>query len=246
MRHVLFALPILAALLVLPAAPASAYEPSMINMRAPSGMTARQLDFTVMHRFFGNMAKGENPVAEGANVGVRFRYMPLNGLELETSYTAYRSELAAGASYTRAIPGVPLKAQLRGAYYNFSADGKRRNGGFGALTAQSEPLFGQLRLSGTVGYDSYFNRPHLGGGLTVELGRRLSILGEYFPLFGGSDVDARGDSGAYAFGFAIETAGHHFTILAANRYDIGEHWQAGGGRTSRLHLGFNLQRAFWF
>lgn len=241
-----FALIVLAALLTLGSTSVPAYEPSMINMRAPSGMTANQLDFTVMHRFFGNMAKGENPVAEGANVGIRFRYMPLNGLELETSYTAHRSELAAGASYTRTIAGTPLQAQIRAAYYNFSAGGERRNGGFGALTVQSEPLFDHLRLSGTAGYDSYFNRPHLGGGLILEFGGRFSILGEYFPLFGGRSVEALGDSGAYAFGFAIETAGHHFTILAANRYDIGEHWQAGGGRTSRLHLGFNLQRAFWF
>lgn len=73
------------------------YEQPMLNMKAPTGLGEKQLDFTIMHRFFGNVAAGQSPVGRGANVAFRLRYAPpVRGVEVEAEYTAVGNEISIG------------------------------------------------------------------------------------------------------------------------------------------------------
>lgn len=150
-----------------------------------------------------------------------------------------------GGSYARSIPGVPATGQLFAQFYTLSHQNRRVSGGYGSLALQSDPIFRRGHLKATVGYDSYFRRVNTGAGLVIDVIPEVSLVGEYFaPLNGGVDTWS-GDAGAYAVGVSVNTAGHHFTVLATNRFHIGEHRQTDEGTFGELYFGFNLQRLFW-
>jgi hypothetical protein len=241
-----------AALLLAAGAAAWTYEPSLFNLTVPSALKDGNLDLLILHRFYGSVLNQplENlfGLAGGANVGFGARFLAVPGLQLKALYATGLKEVAAGAGYARWFPAAHLGLQADAQYLNREVAAVRVGSLFATLTAQSAPILKRVRLSGAVGYDSRLNHLGFGTGLAVELLPALSLVAEFYPyLPQGRERHTQelGDTHAFAFGIMAKTAGHQFSLLAGNSYDIGEaHLMAGAPSGGGLYLGFNIQRLF--
>ncbi len=241
-----------AALLLLAGAASWAYEPSLFNLTVPSALQRGNLDLLIEHRFKGSVLDQplENifGLAGGANVGLGARFLVVPGLQLRLLYATMLKEVAAGAGYVRWFPAAYLGLQADAQYLNRESVSGRAGSLFTTLTAQSVPFLKRVRLSGAVGYDSRLNHLGFGTGLAVELTPALSLVAEFYPyLPQGWEryTEELGANHAFAFGIMAKTAGHQFSLLAGNSYDVGEaHLMAGAPATGGLFLGFNIQRLF--
>ncbi len=241
-----------AALLLLAGAGAWAYEPSLLNLTVPSALQRGNLDLLILHRFYGSLL--DQPLQNlfgltgGADVGIGARLMVVPGLQLRALYSTEYKEVAAGAGYVRWFPAAYLGLQADAQYLNREVSSVRVGSLFTTLTAQSAPILKRVRLSGAVGYDSRLNHLGFGTGLAVELSPALSLVAEFYPyLPQGWEryTEELGANHAFAFGIMGKTAGHQFSLLAGNSYDIGEaHLMTGAPAASGLFLGFNIQRLF--
>jgi len=241
-----------AVLVLLGGAAAGAYEPSLLNLTVPSALQRGNLDLLILHRFRGSLL--DQPLqnifglAGGANVGFGARLLVLPGLQLRTLYATQLKEVAAGAGYVRWFPAAYLGLQADAQYLNRESAAGRAGSLFTTLTAQSTPILKRVRLSGAVGYDSRLNHVGFGTGLAVELLPALSLVAEFYPYLPQGwerHTEELGETHAFAFGVMLKTAGHQFSLLAGNSFDVGEaHLMAGAPATGGLYLGFNIQRLF--
>jgi hypothetical protein len=174
--------------------------------------------------------------------------MVVPGLQLRLLYATGLKELAAGAGYVRWFPAARLGLQADAQYLNREEAGARVGSLFTTLAAQSTPLLKRLHLSGEVGYNSRLNHLGFGTGLVVDLLPALSLVAEFYPHIPQGwelHTEELGSTHAFAFGIMGKTAGHQFSLLAGNSYDVGEqHLMAGAPAGGGLYLGFNIQRLF--
>ncbi len=242
----------LAAALAFVAAPAWAYEPSLLNMTVPSQLQPGDLDLLLEHRFYGDLLN--NPLqnlfglAVGANVGFGARYMILPGLQARASYYTGSEELDIGAGYGSWFPSLPLGLQVDAQLISPQEIDGRGYGVFASVSAEAGPLANIIYLGAETGYDSYLN--HLGAGIAarVDVLPWLTVLGEFYPFFLlGSERQSQeiGTTSAFSAGLMITTAGHQFSFIVGNSSALGERrLMAGAPPFNSLYLGFNIQRRF--
>ncbi len=249
-----------AALLALAAASATWADPrTMIDMIPPSGLEARQMDFSIIHRFLGNIF--DRPLVtffginEGANVTMEARYMIGWGAQVSLVYDWYHAEITAGGSWRYAFAGAPVSLQADVQYFNLGETGGSRAGGvFGAVAATAGPLFGFISPVLSAGYDSYFNRVGFAGGLLFLILKDvpgLAVIVEASPPFGiGGTLhaDQLGANPSLSLAVRLDTYGHNFLFVMSNSYQLGERRLMTGapGFLNALYLGFTVRRRFDF
>jgi hypothetical protein len=206
----------------------------------------------IVHRFYGSLL--DQPLqtffgmTEGANVGLGARLMVMPDLQVRALYATGLREVAVGAGYVRWFPAAHLGLQADAQYLNREEAAARVGSLFTTLTAQSTPILKRVRLSGELGYDSRLNHIGFGTGLVVELMPALSLVAKFYPYLPQGwerHTTELGATHAFAIGIMAKTAGHQFSLLVGNSYDVGEqHLMAGAPGGGGLFLGFNIQRLF--
>jgi len=236
--------------LVLGAASAWAYEPSLLNMTVPSALQQGDIDLLLQHRFDGSVL--DNPLTTlfgleiGADVGLGARYMILPGLVARVLYTTGGQEITVGAGYAYHLQNLPLAVQAEADFISPQGFTARGYGVFGLVTAEAGPFFNFGYLDVEAGYDSYLNHIGAGIGARAELNESWAIVGEFYPFFREGieqHLEELGSSSAFSAGVMLTTAGHQFSLLIGNSTALGERrMMAGTPGFTGLYLGFNIQR----
>jgi hypothetical protein len=244
---------------------AFALENSLLNLKLPTALEARQAQFIVQHRFFGLV--DVKPIdtffgmSEGANVGIGFRVRVAQKAEVFASHVIRAKEYSAGAGHAFDFPGLPLRGQVDLQYVTYShfvvsqagASEKREHLFFGQLDLAAALHGGRLTPVANLGYDSETDRWGLGIGLNAGVFERLSLIAEYFPRLTDRN-DGLAD--AVALGVKVQTYGHHFLFQLSNGTVIGtRRLMAGvprsiqtdtGTRNHPWMFGFGIQRLLEF
>jgi hypothetical protein len=237
-----------------------AYEPgSMLNLNFPAVLEKGQAEIQVQHRFLGQVDQRPFQTAfgadGGANVGLMARLPIRSGFEIKAIRSRIPAEYVIDGSYSRHHTRIPLGCRLDAEYFRFRdftpvGGTVRKNGFFGQLALQTDPLFGRAQPCLNLGYDSFFGRAGLGLGLTVEISKKLSVLGEYYPVWNRDNAtNARGETGpenCFAYGIKAQTYGHHFFLMVGNSVAIGTRRLMEGTADNKLFFGFNIQRRLEF
>lgn len=230
-----------------------ALEPSVLNLRVPTGLEKKQMLVIIQHRFYGKI--NENPIDThfgidlGANVCIGMRYRILSNIDLGGSYTRSQKEYTMGAGYAISIPQIFLKSQVGIQYFDYKMPeiSERRRNLFYNLALQSEPIFGKIMPVVNAGYDGYNKRFGFGAGVAIGFNldfsylRKLEIIGEYYPVFE-RDSTVTGPKNSFACGLKLSTFGHQFMFLISNNTEISARRLMLGASTNNLYFGFNVQR----
>lgn len=233
----------------------SAYQNSSFSLFTPSSLNSGEAELNLAHRFYGVVY--EEPLDtffgmnDGANVNVSARYNIRYNLEAKAGYIRASKQYDLGVSMRLSPAEYPVQAQLDLQYFSFVQPGleDRRDNFLYLLSAQNKPLYGIASLALNVGYDGYYDRFVNGIGLQLKLDDRLSVIGEYYPVWdrdSAADVVKQymGKYDAYSFGIKANTYGHHFLFSLGNGREFSPARQSMGSSSNKLHLGFNIQRQF--
>lgn len=229
-----------------------AYEPSLINLTTPSGLSPWEGEISIFHRFYGSVLNSPLETVfgmeAGANVGLGMRLQTFDGLELKASYISGQKTFTAGSSFSWYLPYFFLHTQLDLQFFTFRSTSTERIGHFyTSLAWRTDPIFDLLVPTLAVAYDGYFQRLELGAGLHLKIVQFLSLVIEFYPFWpGGRNPGEQGDTSTYAFGIMLNTWGHHFVLLLSNSFAIGQRGLMAGTADTGLYLGFNIQRHFIF
>ena len=215
-------------------------EPSMLNLKVPTGLRAGQLVLDIQHRMPLDFS--------WANIGIGLRYLIWSKLEANLAYTRHieGSEIAAGAGYAYFVPGI-LGVQADVQYFQgLGTDSSR--GLFGLVSAQSEPLFGILSAAVNAGFDASRQEFGLGAGLDAGFGldfgpvKRVGLAAEYYPMLKADTAR----TAAWCAGLTFNTYGHHFMFTAGNAAPfgagVGVRRMMAGSPGRDISVGFNIQR----
>lgn len=216
---------------------------SIYNLTVPSDLAAKQMQFTVRHRFFGDAF--EEPFETffgmqfGANVGLESRLGLGRGFDFKVGYQFNHKEYIVGVGYN--MPSnLPIIIRADVQYFSYRPTFfEREKGIYGLLSAQANPLGERIVPSFNLGYDSFLEEIGFGMGLELILSKKWSVIGEYFPLLN-SDDSFRKDS--FAFGLRLNTYGHQFVLALSNNYEIGSRHLSRGSLDNDLHIGFVIHR----
>jgi hypothetical protein len=237
---------------------ASAIEKSMLSLKLPSRLEARQAQFFFQHRFYGKLDKkvfdtffGMN---EGANAGLGFRIRLFENFELVVSHVFRDNEYAMAAGYAVSPSFLPVRMQVDAEifsnkkYYFLRESVALRRKSFAAfrIDLASKAILNRLTPVVNIGYDTELKRAGLGLGLDAAVSEKFSLIGEYYPRLkkSGPDDDLRHDS--YAVGLKVQTYGHHFLFHVGNNTEIGTRRLMAGSASSDLYFGFGIQRLLEF
>jgi hypothetical protein len=235
---------------------ASALEKSMLSLKLPSRLEARQSQFFFQHRFYGKVDSLDTffGMSEGANAGLGFRVRLFENFEMAVSHVFSDNEYALVAGYAVNLPVLPLRAQVDAEIftnkkYYFLQDGvelKRKRFAAFRLDLASRAILNRLTPVVNLGYDTELERTGLGFGLDAAINEKFSLIGEYYPRLkkDGPDDDLGYDS--YAVGLKVQTYGHHFLFHVGNNIQIGTRRLMAGSASRELHFGFGIQRLFEF
>jgi len=235
----------------------SAYEYSMLNLSAPSGLKKGEAEFMIRHRFYGDIA--DEPLNNffgmdaGANINLSCRYQLFRNAEVNIAYSRRKSEKVIGVSYLLELEDFPIYGQINLDYFSFEEkileESTRRNFLY-LLSLQNEEFLDNIILTLNTGFDGYYERFLLGLGLKIGIVDNIGLIGEYYPVLDRNSASAKlgkyiGEEDAFAFGIKLDTYGHHFIIMLSNTDDIGLRGVSLGTiKDSHLRFGFNIQRKF--
>ena len=214
-------------------------------MKVPSKLNAGQMEFSVIHRLYGEAF--DEPfdhffgLQMGANVGLGLRGHVTKNIELYSLYIISNEEFSIGGGYVLPISKNALFAQFQFRYCIFTTwPDKRESTFFGLLSFQTH--FGGNRINPVlnIGYDSYFDEMGLGVGCDLHITKKFSLVGEIYPKLQSKE----NVSNSFAFGIKVTTYGHHFMILLGNNTQIGQRHLMYGTDNSNLHVGFVIHRLF--
>ena len=223
---------------------------AMLNLSVPSDLEARQVQFTIAHRFYG--VATEKPLETffgthgGANPGLGLRVAVGREIGVSGSYVFNSPSKAytLGLQYTVPFPVWLFRIQLEGEYFSFEqAVDCRKNHVFFQTAINTEPLFNRLTPVINLGYDGFLEKLGLGLGVDIQLTEKIHLIGEYYPII---DPDADSLENSFSFGIKMLTYGHHFHLLLGNNYGLGNRVLMHGAGSSDLHLGFTIHRFFEF
>lgn len=230
-----------------------AYQNSYPGLTTPTELFSKEGEFSLAHRFYGDIDKdfvdtflGMNA---GANVGVGFRYNVGYNCEVKAGYTRAIKQYDIGASYRPTPADFPVQAQLDVQLFSFKQQGlEDRKVNLLYLASAQTPLYlGHLSFAVNAGFDGYYERLVTGCGMQVKLTDKLTLLGEYYPVLdrnSAADVVQQyiGKYDAYSVALKMDTYGHHFIFSVGNGSGMNTRIQSLGTDSGKLHLGFNIQR----
>ena len=239
----------------------AAYErSSMPNLMTPSGLEARQIMTSVYHRFLGPLDKEPLENFLGMDQGVNEVVLGLRcnlgkGLELKAfRRMEFPRDFTLGLSYGRAVPGLPLKAQLDfqtvSILKRFTSN-DRNSDWFGLFSVQTNPLLRRLITVVNIGYDHRNEYTGAGIGLSLEVFKWLRLQSEYGLT---SDDNEGPVNKSISFSIKLLTYGHQFFLIAGNNQNAGPLAMLRGARpvmvngreSNKLYFGFNILRYFKF
>ncbi|MBN1783195.1 hypothetical protein JW948_18815 [bacterium] len=240
-----------AALLVLQGICTGYERSSMPNLITPSELEARQLVFSVMHRFNGLI--DEDPLEnflgmdQGANVGLGLRFCAGRGFEFKAMRRlVYPKETGLGLSYRHAFDKIKSSAQIDIQMVSFRSsflNEDRETDWFLLFSMQANPLEGRISPVCNIGYDHFNEHAGIGLGLSIRLTEHIHMQGEYAP----SVIEKDGlNQNSFSVGLKLLTYGHHFLLMAGNNTEIGPRHTMLGTRTRDLTFGFNILRIIEF
>lgn len=242
---------IVLAVVILTSSQLSAFESSMLNLRAPSHLDGKSLLFEVQHRFKGVLTEEtiENffGLDGGANVGFGLRYALVPRLELNAAYTTFEGEYRVGASYAYHVPQFFVMAQAEVQYFNFERGGERNGNFFYSTAVQSYPIVGIFAPVVNLAYDSYNETFGIGVGLRAGFEwwfgpiERITVIGEYYPVLEEEEA-ITGAENYFATGLRVDTDGHRFMLQVGNGWNIGPRRLMLGTISNDIHIGLNIQR----
>ena len=233
-----------------------ANEPGLFNLRSPADMESGQAEIKIQHRFYGDLTEDTLDSLFGAdsggNIGLGIRYVVWSQLELSAARLRNRLEYVLGAGYGFAHPGIPVQAQIDVQFFRHNClfdiekdEFRRKEGFFGLLSLQTEPILDRITPVVNLGYDSDEEDFGAGFGLALTvlertaLVQKISVIGEYFATSQG-ETDR-----VFTFGIRAETYGHHFDIVLGNSSELGEKRSMAGTISDvDLNFGFNIRRRF--
>jgi hypothetical protein len=231
----------------------NAYQNSSPSLITPTSLSPRESEITLAHRFYGPV--NEKPLDTffgmnaGANVSLSLRHNFWKTLEAKAGYTRSGKQYELGAAYRFTPNDFPVQAQLDYRYFSFiqSTDSKRHGNFLYLVSAQTNPLAERLIVTLNAGYDGYYERLVSGAGLQVLITEKLSLLGEYYPVWdrnSAADVLKQyiGKDDAFCIALKADTYGHHFIFSLGNASGMDPRIQSLGTDNRDLHLGFNIQR----
>jgi hypothetical protein len=236
---------------------AFALEKSMLSLKLPSELEARQVQFFFQHRFYGKI--NEKPLDtffgmdEGANAKVGFRIRPIKNFELVVSHVFRDNEYALGAGYAFPLPGLPIRGQVdaelfTNRQYYTVPDGvelKRKQFSAFRLDLVSKAILNRLTPVVNLGYDTELKRTGLGLGLDFAITPKYSLIGEYYPRLNKDGRDGL-IYDSFAVGVKIQTYGHHFLFHIGNNTGIGTRKLMAGSAVNDKFFGFGIQRLLEF
>lgn len=229
------------------------YERSMLNLTVPSGLEAEQMEFMLQHRFYGEVA--DDPLDTffgmdlGANVKLMLRGPVWKKLEINGAYIRDYSEWLLGGSYTYVVPKIYSDVRVDIQFFSYRENEleSRKDGFFYLLALQTHPVGQRFAAVLNLGYDGYNSRMGLGFGGSFDILEKLVVQAEYYPVLGRDEEEVDLDSAVrpedyYAFGFTLNTWGHHFVFMLSNGWNIGTRRLMLGAESNDLYFGFNIQR----
>ena len=235
-------------LLLIIAAPMTfAWEEDMLNLKVPTNPKAGSIVVDIEHR----LLIGFN----GANFDLGLRGVIWSKLELYSSYAKYmynprdntKNEFTIGASYAYFLPKI-LRGQVDVQFYNYEElTNNSKQNLFYQLSLQSEPILKTFIPVVNVAYDGDNQRFGYGAGLNIGFNisfgpiQRLSLIGEYFPIFNRNST-MLGSKNCFAAGLVLGTYGHHFMFLLGNSLEMGGRRLMLGAPKNTMYFGFNIQR----
>lgn len=249
---------LLAALAVCVVTNAISADFMMMNLYTPTSLQRGYLNFSIRHRFYGDIAdeplKNFFGMDAGANVRLALRYQPFRNFEINTSYTRGRKEKTVGISYSPAWEAFPVLTQLNVKYFSYEEIGLKdetRSSFAGYIALQNRPVLERIVGTLNVGYDGYHERFVSGIGMAIVLLRdrgvfeQISLVGEYYPVLDREDSEDShiGPENGFAFGIKMDTYGHRFLILLTNTDELHLR-RASLGVPEQAHwrVGFNIER----
>jgi hypothetical protein len=223
------------------------HENPMLCLKVPSGLENRQMYVGIghaMYRMLDHYPRNDffAVLNGGANLNLSLRLMVAAGFEVNAGYTSLAREKTLGLSKTFPLLGGKILTQLDVQFFNYD-DFIHNNvdqNFFYALSLQTLPLFDdRLIATADVAYDGYNESVGTGFGLSWAVLKKVSLIGEFYPL---SQTTETADRGCYAAGFKIATYGHHFLFRISNTVEMGTRRYMAGTNANHLYLGFTIMR----
>lgn len=240
-----------AALGLLFACPLLAYGPGMLNIETPSPFLRQgSIEFRLNHRFYGAALKDQPfetfmGMGSGANVAVDLGWFPVQGLELRAGHTRLRTEYRLEGLWSAGLNRFQGLFSL-GYSSTKAVANQDRKGGLNLLGSLALPVVDN-RVTAFVNYsyDGVSERHGPGFGLSVQVGERTALIGEFFPLVDRDDSDPTLlPDHPFSFGIRRNTWGHQFMICLGNSTGIGPRGQLNGAPDNDLSIGFTVKRLF--
>jgi len=243
---------------LLTASAAHGLEKSMLSLKLPSELEARQSQFFLQHRFHGKI--NEEPLESffgmsgGANVGLGFRVGLLKNLEIVALHVFNENEYSLAVGYAVKFPSLPLRAQVDAGIYtnkkfyvlSGGVEFKRKQFAAFRLDLASKAILNHLTPVVNVGYDTELEQAGLGIGLDAAISKKYSLIGEYYPRLNGDENGNGPKYDSFAVGLKVQTYGHHFLFHVGNNTEIGTRKLMAGSTAKDLFFGFGIQRLLEF
>jgi hypothetical protein len=224
-------------------------ENSMPSLSTPTQLDPNSMEASIVHRFLREPAGifPDNFISH-ANVSVALKYIPLQKLEVGTSYQFYFKEYTFHAAYSLFLPQRILRTQALIQFFSAQHDLDQNwdQNFFYQINIQSEPIAGRCLPIVNIGFNGLTKKPGIGTGIDVIILNNLDFLAEYYPVLGARDTSYNGSAKVNYFstGIKLTTAGHQFMFSISNDYDIGVRRHMAGATDNTLFYGFNIQRLF--
>lgn len=230
-----------------------AYQNSFPSLFTPSGLYSGESELALGHRFYGAV---DNEVWDtlfginsGANVALAYRYNVMYNVEFKAGYNRADKQYELGVGIKMTPADFPMNAQVDLQYFSFvqPAIESRRDNLLYLLSLQSNKLLDRVSLVANVGFDGYYERLVNAWGLQVGITEKISLLGEYYPVWDRDSADPvvaqyLGNRDAYAMALKLDTYGHHFIFSLGNGTGMNPRVQSLGTNDEKLHFGFNIHR----
>jgi hypothetical protein len=234
-------------------------EQSMLSLKLPSQLDARQAQFFFQHRFYGKVDSLDTffGMAEGANAGLGFRIRVFRNFELVASHVfgeERENENSLGIGYAFPVPGLPVRGQIDAEifsnkrYYTDPNGAFLRRKNFTAvrLDLASKAILNRLTPVVNIGYNSERKHAGFGLGLDVTITPKYSLIGEYYPRLQKTRDESLLIHDSFAIGLKVQTYGHHFLFHVGNNRGIGTRNLMEGAGVKTLFFGFGIQRLLEF
>ena len=232
---------------------AMAFEAGQLSLDTPNVLKKAEGSFGIRHRFFGEIDDYNKFLGTdvGGNMHFVLKYALVDNLVLGVDHTRDKSAYGVGLEYSHDLEWVKMGMRVNG--FRLEKAFEVYDKSYQAIVSLQTPnYFNHLNFTANLGYDTYNKHQIAGFGVDLNADNfisfltfteKLSLLVEYYPQVDKMQgVSKNYDS--YAFGIKYQTYGHHFEIMATNSTNMDPRTMSLGTDSSKLHLGFNINRKF--